>query len=140
MKKVLLLITLLFMLTGCSSNNIKNISYKDLNKKFENKETFILYFDGTSDDILEDTLNKVLEENNLTAYRLDTTKLKEEQITELRYKADYEEPSIIFIKEGIDPSVITHVTDLYTTKETLTTKLTELGFIKTNTNTDLNEE
>ena len=57
MKKVLLLITLLFMLTGCSSNNIKNISYKDLNKKFENKETFILYFDGTSDDILEDTLN-----------------------------------------------------------------------------------
>ena len=140
MKKVLILIMALFMLTGCSSNNIKNISYKDLNKKFENKETFILYFDGTDDEILKDTLNKVLDKNNLTAYRLDTNKLKEEQITELRYKADYEEPSIIFIKEGIDPSVITHVTDIYTTEETLTTKLTELGFIEINTNTDLNEE
>lgn len=132
MKKVLLLITLLFMLTGCSNNNIKNINYKDLNKKFEEKETFILYFDGETDDILEKNLNKVLEKNNISAYRLDTTKLTKDEINELRYKADYEEPSIIFIKNGIDVSVITHITDIYTTEETLTTKLTELGFIKTN--------
>lgn len=140
MKKVLLLIIALFMLTGCSSNNIKNISYKDLNKKFENSGTFILYFDGEDDEILENTLNKVLEKNNLIAYKVDTTKLSNNQINELRFKVDYEEPSITFIKNGINPSVITHITDIYTTEKTLTTKLTELGFIEVNTNTNLNDE
>ena len=129
MKKVLLLIIGLFMLTGCSNNKIEELSYKELNKKFENKETFILYFDGTNGDVLEDTLNRVLEKENLVAYTIDTSKLSQDEINTLRYKADYEEPSIVFIKEGTDPSILTHITDVYITDESLTTRLTALGFI-----------
>ena len=130
MKKVLLLIIGLFLLTGCSSNKIENISYKDLNKKFENKETFILFFNGTDGDVLENTLNRVLEKENLVAYTLDTNKLSQDEINSLRYKVDYEEPSIIFVKEGTDPSILTHITDVYITDESLTTRLTALGFIE----------
>lgn len=129
MKKVLLLIIGLFMLTGCSNNKIEELSYKELNKKFENKETFILYFDGTDGDVLEDTLNRVLEKENLVAYTINTSKLSQDEINTLRYKADYEEPSIVFIKEGNDPSILTHITDVYITDESLTTRLTALGFI-----------
>ena len=129
MKKVLLLIIGLFMLTGCSSNKIEELSYKELNKKFENKETFILYFDGTDGDVLEDTLNRVLEKENLVAYTINTSKLSQDEINTLRYKADYEEPSIVFIKEGTDPSILTHITDVYITDESLTTRLTAVGFI-----------
>ena len=136
MKKVLLLIVGLFMLTGCSSNKIEELSYKELNKKFENKETFILYFDGTDGDVLEDTLNRVLEKENLVAYTINTSKLSQDEINTLRYKADYEEPSIVFIKEGTDPSILTHITDVYITDESLTTRLTALGFID---NKNLNE-
>ena len=117
------------MLTGCSSNKIEELNYKELNKKFENKETFILYFDGTNGDVLEDTLNRVLEKENLVAYTIDTSKLSQDEINTLRYKADYEEPSIVFIKEGTDPSILTHITDVYITDESLTTRLTALGFI-----------
>jgi len=136
MKKVLLLIIGLFMLTGCSNNNIEELSYKELNKKFENKETFILYFDGTDGDVLKDTLNRVLEKENLVAYTINTSKLSQDEINTLRYKADYEEPSIVFIKEGTDPSILTHITDVYITDESLTTRLTALGFID---NKNLNE-
>lgn len=129
MKKVLLLIIGLFMLTGCSNNKIEELSYKELNKKFENKETFILYFDGTDGDVLEDTLNRVLEKENLVAYTINTSKLSQDEINTLRYKADYEEPSIVFIKEGNDPSILTHITDVYISDESLTTRLTALGFI-----------
>lgn len=136
MKKVLLLIIGLFMLTGCSSNKIEELSYKELNKKFDNKETFILYFDGTDGDVLEDTLNRVLEKENLVAYTINTSKLSQDEITTLRYKVDFEEPSIVFIKEGNDPSILTHITDIYITDESLTTRLTALGFIE---NKNLNE-
>lgn len=134
MKKVLLLIIGLFMLTGCSTNKIEELSYKELNKKFENKETFILYFDGTDGDVLEDTLNRVLEKENLVAYTINTSKLSQDEINTLRYKADYEEPSIVFIKEGNDPSILTHITDVYITDESLTTRLTALGYIEKNLN------
>ena len=130
MKKVLLLIIGLFMLTGCSNSKIEELSYKELNKKFENKETFILYFDGTDGDVLEDTLNRVLEKENLVAYTIDTSKLSQDKINTLRYKTDYEEPSIVFIKEGTDPSILTHITDVYITDESLTTRLIALGFIE----------
>lgn len=136
MKKVLLLIIGLFMLTGCSSNKIEELSYKELNKKFENKETFILYFDGEDGDVLEDTLNRVLEKENLVAYTINTSKLSQDEINTLRYKADYEEPSIVFIKEGNDPSILTHITDVYITDESLTARLTALDFID---NKNLNE-
>ena len=130
MKKILVLIVFMILLTGCDNGNIKDISLKELNSKFENKETFILYFEGKDSQTLEKTLNKVLENNNLTAYTIDTSELNQDEINELRMNADYESPSIVFIIEGRDPSVITHITDNYIQENELTTRLKDLNFIK----------
>ena len=130
MRKILVLIVFMILLTGCDNGNIEDISLNDLNQKFENKESFILYFEGTKSETLENTLNNILEENNLTAYSLDTSELNEDEINSLRLKVDYESPSIVFIVEGKDPSVITHVTDNYIQENDLLTRLKDLNFIK----------
>ena len=130
MKKIFLLLILMFLLTGCNKSNIKNISYNELIQKFENKESFILFFDGNDSEILKSTLNKVLEKNELEAYTINTKKLNNDEINNLRLKVDYEEPSITFSIDGVDPSVITHITNVYISETDLEARLRETNFIK----------
>ena len=130
MKKILITLVFIFLLTGCKNGNIKNISYDDLLKKIENKESFILYFDEENSKNLKNTLNKVLEKNNLNAYTINTSKLNQDKINNLRLKIDYEEPSITFIIEGNDPSVITHIKDEYITENEIEERLRDMNFIK----------
>ena len=130
MKKVLMVVVMLLLVTGCSSNRIEKLSYKELLKKFEAKESFILYFANEDSETLEKTLNRILNKYELDAYTINTTKLSQEEINNLRLNADYEEPSIVFVREGIDPSVITHVTDNYITEADLTTRLQDMKFIQ----------
>lgn len=130
MKKIFLLLILVFLLTGCNKSNIKNISYDELIQKFENKESFILFFDGNNSEILKSTLNKILEKNELEAYTINTEKLNNDEINKLRLNVDYEEPSITFSINGVDPSVITHITDVYISETDLEARLREANFIK----------
>lgn len=130
MKKVLMVVVMLLLVTGCSSNRIEKLSYKELLKKFEAKESFILYFANEDSETLEKTLNRILNKYELDAYTINTTKLSQDEINNLRLNADYEEPSIVFVREGIDPSVITHVTDNYITEADLTTRLQDMKFIQ----------
>ena len=130
MKKIFLLLILVFLLTGCNKSNIKNISYDELIQKFENKESFILFFDGNDSEILKSTLNKILEKNELEAYTINTEKLNNDEINKLRLNVDYEEPSITFSINGVDPSVITHITDVYISETDLEARLREASFIK----------
>ena len=39
-KKIIFLFVLIILCTSCGSSNLKSISYSELNKKLENKETF----------------------------------------------------------------------------------------------------
>ena len=130
MKKIFLLLILMFLLTGCNKSNIKNISYNELIQKFENKESFILFFDGNDSEILKSTLNKVLEKNELEAYTINTKKLNNDEINNLRLKVDYEEPSITFSIDVVDPSVLTHITNVYISETDLEARLRETNFIK----------
>ena len=79
---------------------------------------------------IQANINKVLENNNLTAYTINTSKLNQDEINELRLKVDYETPAIVFVVDGRDPSVITHVTDIYIQENDLLTRLKDLNFIK----------
>lgn len=130
MKKILFVLSFILLLTGCGNNNIKTIGYSELIQKFDNKESFILFFDGDNSETLKSTLNKVLENNNLEAYTIKTNKLDNDKINELRLKVDFEEPSIAFVIDGNDPSVITHITDNYIDENNLEIRLHDMNFIK----------
>ena len=74
MKHILLVLLVTFLLVGCKSNNINSISYEKFKEKADNKESMILFF-GES-DTLEETLNNVLNEYKLTAYKVKTSRLE----------------------------------------------------------------
>ena len=126
--KYILVLLMILLLVGCTSNNIESISYDDFKEKVNDKEDMILFFG--EDQVLETTLNTILNENNLTAYKIKISKLSDNEIEELKSYVDYEDTSICFIIKGEDPSVLTHITDTYTTKDKIESQLKALGFIK----------
>lgn len=132
MKKIslLLIFILTIFLTACGKNNLENLSYKDLTNKLNEKESFIIYFGSDDDTELAKKLNTVLESNNLTGYKFDPSDLTEEEKNTLSIAIAYEDPSIVFVVEGRDPSKLTHVTDKDIIVKNLEQRLKDLGFIK----------
>ena len=127
-KHILLVFVVAFLLVGCKSNNISSISYEKFKERVDKKESMILFF-GES-DTLETTLNNVLNKHNIKAYRIKTSSLDDEEINSLREIIDYDDPSICFIIEGVNPTVLTNITDEYTTEAKLENILKDLNFIK----------
>jgi len=127
-KHILLVFLVAFLLVGCKSNNISSISYEKFKERVDKKESMILFF-GES-DTLETTLNNVLNKHNIKAYRVKTSSLNDEEINSLREIIDYDDPSICFIIEGVNPTVLTNITDEYTTEAKLENVLKDLNFIK----------
>ena len=126
--KLTLVVIFTLFLVGCKSNNISTISYNNFKEKVDKKESIILFF-GES-DLLENTLNNVLNEYDLKAYRIKTSSLSEEEVLELKSIIDYKEPSICFIKDGANPTILTNITDEYVREETIINTLKNLEFIK----------
>lgn len=131
MKKRYFLLIMIFtlLLTACSSSKLSSINYNELKEKLDNKESFVLYL-SSKDDTLEETLNKVLEEYNFTAYKINTDKLNDEDKLSLKLKFDYADPSIIFIIDGKDPTKLSHVSDSSIRKNSLIARLKDMNFIK----------
>lgn len=145
MKKLLLLVIGIFLLTGCTNySNIEKIKYADLKAKLENKESFVVVFTNnekkntedesydykTESTTLKSTLNKALAENNINAYEVVYSDLTQEEKNELRPIIDIENYGIVFVKEGNDPTILNHVTDHTTTKYDIIDRLKTNGFIK----------
>ncbi len=130
MKKIIFsLLLTMFLLMGCSSSKLSKITLDDLNKKLENKETFIAYF-YKNDSKLEDTLNKVLESNNLEGVKIDTSNITDEEKNKLEVKISYSEPSIVFVINGQDPSILSHITDETIASKDIINRLKDMNFIK----------
>ena len=117
------------MLTACSNSKLSNISYNELKEKVNNKETFVLYI-SNKDNTLEDTLNSVLEKHNINAYKINLSKLSDSEKTELKLKYSYEDPCIIFVIEGNDPTILSHITDSTIRSKDLIARLKDMNFIK----------
>lgn len=132
-KKILslVLLTVLVFFTGCTitTNNINKISYEEYTNKVESKESFILYI-GEKNSALYQTLNQVLNDNNLEAFLINEKDLKDTELLEFRDKINYTGNTIVFIKEGIDPSTLSHLEDGANKTEILNSVI-NFGFIGT---------
>lgn len=126
--KVALVIVFTLVIVGCKSNNISKISYDSFKEKIDKKESLILFF-GES-DLLETTLNDVLNEYDLKAYKIKVSNLDDDKLLELKSIIDYEEPSICFIKDGANPTILTNITDEYAREDVIVNTLKNLEFIK----------
>lgn len=105
MKKILLALTIVLMLCGCTSKQaLQTIGYKDLKEKIENKESFVLYIHKTGCshcESYEPILTKVLKEESLTAYSINTASLEAAEEKSLREKVNLKgTPTLIYIEKG----------------------------------------
>lgn len=131
MKKLFFIILLLITitLTGCSNSNLKTINVDELNKKLNDKESFILFF-SNSETSLEDTLTSVLKQYDLVGYKIDISKLDDKTSHEMKLKFAYNDPSIIFVVKGEDPGVLSHITDTSIRSKNIIKRLIDMNFIK----------
>ncbi len=114
-------------------SNIMNISINELQNKYDNKETFIVVLTQTGCSHCEKylpNLNKVLKDNNLTAFELNTTNLSDdEKATLARYISYSGTPTTVFIKNGEEETALNRlVGDL--SQEKITERLKNMGYIK----------
>ncbi len=133
MKKKILLITLILLLTcACSSSYLKPINLKTLNKMLDDKETFILYLTDDNDGkVLKNTLFKVSKDNKIKSYYLNTTKLSDDELKSLKEKITFDETNIIlFIKKGNEETILSRISDLYISENNLEQELKIQGYIK----------
>ena len=130
MKKIFLLLILSFLLiVGCSKSNLESISFENLKEKINNKETFVLYFTG-EDNTLESKLDEIKKEYSITIYKVISSKISEKEKLDFQKIITFEEPSIVFIIDGKDPSKLAHVSDVNTSKKNIIERLKDMKFIK----------
>ena len=131
-KRIIFIITILLLSCACSNNGIKNINLKTLNKKIENKESFVLYLNDESDGkVLKNTLNRVSKNHNIESYSLNTIKLNDNDLNDLKKQFMFDETNIIiFIKNGNEETVLSRINDLYISEKDLEQELINQNYIK----------
>ena len=135
MKKVLKLFSItivLLLIAGCSKS-ITEITYKDLEKALDNKETFILEIvqDGCSNcEEFTPKFEKILSKYNIEVKQINLTKLTEEDNTKLTnlYNATGT-PTVIFITEGNEELISRRIVG-NVSQDKIISKLKVSGYIK----------
>ena len=131
--KFLALILLSTFLVGCGNSSIIEIKYSDLEKKLENKESFILEIvqDGCSNcESFAPKFNKILKKHGLTAVSINTAKLSSIENSKLETLYNITgTPTVIFIEKGEEPSILRRIIgDVDNDK--IISKLKNAGYIK----------
>ena len=130
-KKILLIIGLLLITCACSSSYLKNINLKDLNKRLEKKESFVLYLTNDEGKSLKNTLDKVSKKNKVNSFYLDTEKLNKNDLKSLKEKFMFDDTNIIlFVHDGKEETVLSRISDLYISEKDLEQELKLQGYIK----------
>ena len=136
MKKMLRLLPifiLIVLISGCGSSNITEISYTELEKKLENKESFILEVvqDGCHNcESFSPKFDEILKEYNLKAVSINLTNITQEENQKLSNLYNTSgTPTVIFIEKGEEPSISRRIVG-DVTKEKIVSKLKVAGYIK----------
>ena len=130
MKKIILLISILFLTCSCS-NNLKSIKVDNLEKRLNNKESFILYLTDEDEEglTLKKTLKKALKDEKVNYFYINTDKLNDEDEKKLESLFTYEDSNIIiFIKNGQENSVLSRISDVYISTNDLKEEIKNQGY------------
>ena len=104
--RVLLVITLVFITTGCGNKYMKKISYNKYQKMLENKESFVLEImrkDCSACKNFKPKLEEVLKDYKITIYYIDTDSLSKKDSDKLYQETGISgTPTVIFYKKGVE--------------------------------------
>lgn len=134
-KYFVLVISFMFILCACtkSDSHIKEISFKDLKTKINNKESFALYIGNENCShcvAYLPTLEEVLDKYNITVYHLDNSKLSTNELSKLKeYVNITGTPTIAFLVKGEEESTLYRITG-EASYDTTVQKFKDAGYIK----------
>lgn len=134
-KSIIIIFTLVFLLTGCSSDEkyIKEITLDQFKEKMANKETFALYVgnENCSHCITYlPTLKSVLKEYDITIYHLDNSKLSDKEYSEFTtYISISGTPTVAFITDGEEETTLNRIVGEISKEDTIERFKTN-GYIK----------
>lgn len=121
------------LVCGCSSSGIKEISFDEFKDKINNKDTFILYIGNKNCHnctSYEPVLKKVLNDYNITVYKLDNSKLSYDEFKEFsKYFSIQGTPTILFVNNGEEETTINRIVGNTSEKSTIERFKTN-GYIK----------
>lgn len=109
MKKVLLAILGIVLLTGCGGKKgYTELSFNDLQLKLGNKESFVLVIGSSTCSACakyEETMKNVIKSEKVEIFYLDLNDLSDDEYSKIYSKYVIQStPTTIFIKEGIETS------------------------------------
>ena len=131
-KKLFLLLLIVFICSACGSSKLKSISYSSFKEKLKNKETFFLVVTRDGCQYCEKfvpTVEEVLSEYEVTGYNLNYTDLSDsdKELFDPEYNVD-STPTTIFIRDGEEISILQRI-EGNVSKEKLVAKLKSNGYI-----------
>lgn len=106
---------ILIALVGCSRNSdyLKNINLKDLEKKINNKDRFILLIsnkDCINCKNFEPKLKSIINDNKIIIYKIDTFYLSVKEFNTLKnYTSHNGTPTIEFFVNGTENSTLNRI-------------------------------
>lgn len=133
MKKLLILIAIVFMLTGCGKTTYDEISYSELNNMIDNKEDFILFIGSSTCSACaayEITLNDIIKEYNVDVKYIDLSKLSDKEESALTSQFPINgTPTTVFITDGDEQDTHNRI-DGNQKMSRIVSKFKENGYIK----------
>lgn len=132
MKKILLILMSLFLITGCGKREYTQLTYNDLETKLNNKDNFVLVIGSATCvacDTYEKTMQDVMTKNDIEIFFLDLNALTDEEATKVYSKFVYSyTPTTIFIKDGEETDTHNRIVGAGEYDDVLS-KLEKLGYI-----------
>lgn len=134
-KSLIIVFMLVILLAGCSTSNkhIKEISLKEFKEMINKKESFALYVGNENCShcvAYRPTLEKVLNEYNITIYHLDNSKLSEKEYGEFKTYVNISgTPTVAFITDGEEETTLNRIVGEQTKEDTIERFKTN-GYIK----------
>ncbi|MBQ1342088.1 MAG: hypothetical protein IIY33_06350 [Erysipelotrichaceae bacterium] len=136
LRRLLVLLVLLLVMTGCSKGKIVEKKAPDIIKMFDNKESFVMYA-GTSDcencKEFKDILGQVLNDYRLTVYYFPADDYEDEDVKNLIYNYLYKlqwTPTVYIVENGKVVNINENEDNTLMSIPALTTWLKSNGAIK----------
>lgn len=119
--------------TAAKDKTLVELTYKELEKKLDNEDTFILVITQTRCSHCaqyKPVLKEVLYEYGITAYEIDQEKLTDKELGKLKNVANISgTPTTVFIVDGEEINTSSRLKGAVTNKHTIIKRLKAQGYI-----------